>query len=139
MAKIFIPESYQQYTNHHNIYLMDNVHNFNMARPFDRFWIHDWENYFDQAPEFKQNLYWSTSDNGIMDDPVFPGKKTWHEWKNGNDSGSLWVDPMFVNAQAGDYTLQGESPALTSLGIQQIIMGNFGVQENLKYAPCTTL
>ena len=42
----------------------------------------------------------------------------------GNDTNSLWADPLFTNLEAGDYSLRPGSPAL-DLGINQIILGNF--------------
>ena len=50
----------------------------------------------------------------------------------GNDTESLWTDPMFVDLKNGDYTLKPESPAL-EMGFNQIILDNFGVQEKVKY------
>ena len=50
----------------------------------------------------------------------------------GNDTESLWTDPMFVDLKNGDYTLKSESPAL-GMGFNQIILDNFGVQEEVKY------
>ena len=40
---------------------------------------------------------------------------------------------MFTDIQSGDYSLMPESPAF-ELGIHEIILGNFGVQESLRYA-----
>ena len=50
----------------------------------------------------------------------------------GNDTESLWTDPMFVDLKNGDYTLKSGSPAL-GMGFNQIILDNFGVQEEVKY------
>ena len=50
--------SYQQYTNENNIYLLENVEELSMWKKWDRYWIHHNGNHSDQAPEFKDNLYW---------------------------------------------------------------------------------
>ena len=67
-----------------------------------------------------------------MDQEIFPGKKNWNEWIQGNDTESLLTDPMFVDLKNGDYTLKPGSPAL-EMGFNQIILDNFGVQEKVKY------
>ena len=69
---------YQQYSNHHNIYLLDNIDNLNMARPWDRYWINEWNDYFDQPPEFKENIYWN-QDTSVMQEAFFPDRKTWSQ------------------------------------------------------------
>ena len=120
-------DRYQEYTNEKNIYLLDNVDNLSMGRYYDRFWNHFYDNHWDQAPEFKENVYW-----GNTKPETFPGDKTWDQWIMGNDTNSIWADPLFTNIPAGDYTLRPESPAF-GLGINEIILGNFGVQENLRY------
>ena len=66
--------SIQQFTNHNNIYILENIDNLNMGRPFDRYWSHEWNDYFDSAPEFWQNVYWS-QDPSIKKQPIFPCKK----------------------------------------------------------------
>ena len=128
-----LTDSYQQFVNHHNVYLLENIDNLSMWRPFDRYWNHSWDNHLDQAPKFWDNLYWSPNSLG-KDEDIFPGKKTWDQWIDGNDTDSSWVDENpFVDANAGDYTLKKDSPAF-AMGINQIILGNFGVQESLRYA-----
>ena len=42
--------SYQQFTNHNNIYVLENIENLSMGRPFDRYWSHEWNEFFDSAP-----------------------------------------------------------------------------------------
>ena len=42
--------SYQQFTNHNNIYVLENIENLSMGRPFDRYWSHEWNGFFDAAP-----------------------------------------------------------------------------------------
>ena len=53
-----VKDRYQQYTNENNIYLLENVEELSMWRHYDRFWNHYYDNHWDQAPEFKDNLYW---------------------------------------------------------------------------------
>ena len=58
---------------------------------------------------------------------------TWEEWiQSGNDSSSLWANPQFQNPNEGLYVLEEQSPAW-SLGIKQIELNNFGVQDASKY------
>ena len=42
--------SYQQFTNHNNIYVLENIENLSMGRSFDRYWSNEWNGYFDTAP-----------------------------------------------------------------------------------------
>ena len=82
------PNRHQRYTNHHNIYLFDTLEGgMSMGRSWDRF--------YDEAPQFDHNLYWSPEQNAEAA-AIFPWKKTWVEWKeSGNDTDSLWMDPLF--------------------------------------------
>ncbi len=51
---------------------------------------------------------------------------TWSQWKAaGLDANSVVADPMFVNPDAGDYTVKDGSPALT-LGFKNFPMTGFG-------------
>jgi len=114
----------QSYHNTRNIYLLDNVKDFSMGRP--------WDQYHSQAPVFQNNMYWSPED-GSMENPMFPEHQNWIQWQQGgNDSGSLWVDPLFRDPQAGDYSLYPESPAWL-LGIEEIDTENIGPRESMKY------
>ena len=64
---------------------------------------------------------------------LFPNQETWEEWtQSGNDSSSLWANPQFQDPIGGLYMLQEQSPAW-SLGIKQIELNNFGVQDASKY------
>ena len=54
-----------------------------------------WDRYYDEAPEFHHNVYWSVEQDGEAAQ-IFPWKKTWAQWKeSGNDTESLWTDPLF--------------------------------------------
>ena len=53
-----VKDRYQQYSNENNIYVLENVEELSMWRKYDRFWSHYYDNHWDQAPEFKDNLYW---------------------------------------------------------------------------------
>ena len=62
--------------------------------------------------DLDSNLYWSTAEEvakfGEMD---FAGR-TLAEWRaEGHDAWSVVADPKFVNAEAGDFRLQADSPA----------------------------
>ena len=64
--------------------------------------------------------------------PLFPESKNFFEWQNGgNDTMSLWQDPMFEDPANHRYILKTGSPAL-SLGIQQIDLDHIGIQGGKK-------
>ena len=110
--------------NFHNIYLFDNMDGFSFARPIDR--------YFDETPDFHDNLYWSLVD-GDKEQEKFPDNRNWDDWQStGNDTGSLWQDPLFEDPSAGRYILAANSPAW-DLGIEQIDLDNIGIQVQGKY------
>ena len=99
-------------------------------------------------PVFRSNLYWSGSPLG-QSQAIFPGAADWAQWRAaGNDTGSLWLDPVFRSAQptakcwykfnlemiqnppvrnpsSGDYRLAPESPARL-LGIMEIDTSEIG-------------
>ena len=63
----------------------------------------------------------------------FPDKLNWFEWQAaGNDTGSLWQDPLFVDPATHNYAFAEGSPAF-DLGIEQIEVDNIGVQSSGKY------
>jgi len=88
--------------------------------------------YFADEVEFYNNLYWSPEAEAEASE-IFPGPKlgTWHgvswaEWKEGgNDTESLWLDPLFKDPASGDFTLAPESPAWL-LGISQVDTESIG-------------
>ena len=69
------------------------------------------------------NLYWNTEDRPIN----FAGR-TFDEWQvEGHDQESIVGDPLFVNAEQGDFTLRPDSPAF-QLGFQPIDLSKSGLQ-----------
>ena len=67
-----------------------------------------------------------TSRENDKNQPLFPGKTNWSEWQNGgNETGSLWQDPMFEDPSNHRYVLKPESPAW-ALGIQQVDFDKIG-------------
>lgn len=59
---------------------------------------------------FRDNLYWCT--DGTVPGPLNDGTLTWESWrKMGRDQGSLFADPLFVDAAARDFRLKQGSPA----------------------------
>ena len=68
-----------------------------------------------------RNVYWSTSGP-----PTFKGMdfKTWQV--KGHDVGSIVADPLFVDAEHGDFHLKPNSPAL-KLGFNPIDFGKTGL------------
>jgi len=112
---------YQEYTNTKNIYLMDSVEGFTLARPWDRFW--------DDSPDFHDNLYWNLSPEDGRDAKMYPGNIDWYEWTaSGNDTNSKWEDPLFEDPENNVYILKENSPAL-KMGIVQIDLDHFGPQD----------
>ena len=114
----------QNYSNSHNIYLLDNADGLSFGRSWDR--------YYNEAPNFHHNLYWSSQ---VEDEhlQLFPDKLTWNEWvTTGNDTTSLWANPLFLDPYQGLYLLTEDSPAW-DLGIKQIQLDNFGIQKKMKY------
>ena len=115
---------FQSYSNYQNIYLLENADDLQFGRSWDRF--------YEQAPDFHHNLYWSNQE-GDKSHVMFPDKLNWDEWVGtGNDSASLWADPLFVDPSSSEYVLSESSPAL-EIGIQQIRLDNFGVQGKIRY------
>ena len=77
--------------------------------------------------------YFSLAGPGDADENRFPDNLSWAEWqRSGNDSGSLWQDPMFEDPAGHRYVLRDESPAW-ELGIQQIDVDNIGIVEQGMY------
>ena len=114
----------QEYENFHNIYLLDDMHNFQFGRSVDR--------YYDMPPNFHHNIYWSLV-AGDEAKQAFPDSKNWCEWQtSGNDSDSLWQNPLFEDPATHNYVLMENSPAW-ELGIEQIEMENVGILKNGKY------
>ena len=82
-------------------------------------------------------MYWSPI-SGDKEKNAFPDGQDWTGWQqSGNDSASLWKDPMFEDAANHNYALTPESPAW-GLGIQQIDQNNIGIIEMGKYHAIST-
>ena len=88
--------------------------------------------YYDLPPDFHHNIYWSLAP-GDEELKKFPDNLNWYEWQaSGNDSGSVWQDPLFEDPSTHQYVLSEDSPAW-DLGIEQIDLYNIGVQVYGKY------
>ena len=88
--------------------------------------------YYDLPPDFHHNIYWSLAP-GDEELKKFPDNLNWYEWQaSGNDSGSVWQDPLFEDPSTHQYILSEDSPAW-DLGIEQIDLYNIGVQVYGKY------
>lgn len=74
------------------------------------------------------NVYWNAAGKPI----VFPGNLDLDHWreKQGQDRHSLVADPLFVNAENGDFRLEPNSPAL-DLGFQRLDAIDAGRQESI--------
>jgi hypothetical protein len=69
------------------------------------------------------NLYYNPTQK--VEQVAF-NKGSWAEWrKRGKDAHSQFADPLFVNPDAGDFTLRPESPAF-ALGFQPIDVSQAG-------------
>ena len=114
----------QSYDNFRNIYFLNDMDDFTFNRPNDR--------YYDMAPNFHHNIYWSTNP-GDEELAKFPDDMSWDEWQmSGNDSESLWQDPLFEDPATHRYILSEDSPAW-DLGIEQVDLENIGIQIPGKY------
>ena len=74
-------------------------------------------------------MYWSPQEDAksLL---MFPDQLTWDQCvQAGNDTGSIWANPKFMDPEAGLYFLADDSP-VWELGIEQIQMDNFGIQKN---------
>jgi parallel beta-helix repeat protein len=68
------------------------------------------------------NTYWDTSGR-----PVTFKEKSFTEWQAaGHDRHSIIADPLFVDAESGDFTLRPESPA-RALGFKPIDLSKVGL------------
>ena len=114
---------HQEYSHIQNIYLLDTIdEDTAFGNNFDTF----------ENTVYSQNLYWSPQDpQSSLYFSITPGNKkevTWQEWNaEGRDVDSVWADPKFADSDNGLYTLANDSPAF-DLGIQQIDLDNFGIQ-----------
>jgi len=112
---------YQEYEHFNNVYLFDSMEGLAFGRPWDR--------YFDDSPDFYNNLYWNLSPEDGRNSKMFPDKLDWYEWQaSGNDTGSKWEDPLFEDPESHVYILKENSPAL-KMGIVQIDLDHFGPQD----------
>merc|ERR1712080_410052 len=111
----------QSFENKKNIYLLDDIEGFHFGRSFDRF--------YNSSPVFDDNMYWSLAPGDAQSAKLFPDNHTWYEWQeSGNDTNSLWEDPLFEDPVNHIYVIREESSAW-SLGINQIDLDHFGVAE----------
>jgi hypothetical protein len=75
---------------------------------------------------FRDNLYWRT--DGTVPGPLNGGTVTWDSWRKlGRDRGSLFADPLFVDAAGRDFRLRPESPAV-KIGFQAWDIDRAGVR-----------
>ena len=80
------------------------------------------KNWFDGRVHLERNVYWKLGGKPFS----FAGK-TWGDWQFwGHDAESVIADPMFADAEHGDYSLSPKSPAL-KLGFKPFDWRNAGV------------
>jgi len=89
----------------------------------------------DQAKQIDYQLFWTyngkppTFLNTGESMPDYPKSMSLEEWQfRGHDVHSTFADPMFVDADNGDYRVKPESPAL-KLGFKNFSMDEFGVRK----------
>ena len=76
--------------------------------------------------KFDENLYWHKGMSLRIPLKDVPEDKEWEEWqKMGQDGKSIVADPLFVDAENGDYRLKSESPAFR-LGFEKIPVDEIG-------------
>jgi hypothetical protein len=78
-----------------------------------------------------QNLYWDTSGQTAL----FPGGRTLEVWQkeSGHDMASIVADPLFADADKGDFTLKPGSPA-SKIGFEPIDLSQAGRQTKRRRA-----
>jgi hypothetical protein len=78
---------------------------------------------------FNQNLYWNASGK-----PVLFGKKTVAEWQAmGQDTNSLFIDPLFVDAERGNFRVRPGSLA-AKIGFEPWDLSKIGPRAGLRTA-----
>ena len=61
------------------------------------------------------NLYWTTMPDVVELGEVDFSGRSWEEWRaEGHDVNSILADPGFENAEAGDFRLKADSPAVAA-------------------------
>jgi hypothetical protein len=105
---------------HNSFYFERNIVYYNNGQLLGGTWLNG--NY-----AMADNCYWDASGQELD----FAGK-TSDEWRaSGHDQNSVMADPLFINAEAADFRLKPESPAL-KLGFQSIdfsLAGLYGEPE----------
>jgi len=107
------------------------------------------------VPVLDYNCYWSTTNptpfwvynGGNAADPSGYNKYTFEQWKtySGQDTHSIFADPLFVDSALHDYRLQKTSPCIatgTDVGLREDAYGNhiyglpnIGATERVPVAP----
>ncbi len=98
----------------HNIFVSEKPYQFIRANPHC-------------AKEFDFNLFYN--DHGDITITGVDSDMNFEQWQaKGLDRHSLFADPMFVDAENGDYRVSPDSPAL-KLGFKNFAMNQFGVMK----------
>jgi len=109
---------HQSFSNHHNIYFFDNTEDLTLYKPF---------NWFDERTVFSDNLFFSLNPEDEFKPMFPPDNLQFSDLPSVGYDRNKWTDPKFLDAEARDYQLAEDSPA-HDMGIQQIRLDNFGVQ-----------
>jgi hypothetical protein len=116
---------------HHNIVVMaeDDCYSF-IAPPADGPWMAqlDYNCYYKPKGEFSARV------TEIREKEGWPRNRrvySWNEWQNelGFDKNSVWADPMFVDPENHDFTVEPDSPAL-KIGFKNFEMGKWGLTDD---------
>ena len=110
---------FQSFSNHHNIYYFENTEGMELYKSY---------NWFDEKTVFTDNLYYSLEPSDEFKEMFPPSDLTFADLPSVGSVRNQWADPLFASAEAHDYLLGEDSPAW-SMGIQQVRLDNFGIQQ----------
>jgi len=80
--------------------------------------------------KFDENLYWHRGLSLSIPLKDVTEDKEWEEWhKLGQDNNSIFTDPLFIDAENGDYRLRSDSPAF-KLGFKEIPIAEIGLYKD---------
>jgi hypothetical protein len=117
---------------HVSLFFERNIVYLNNGQLFRQLLGRSWQ---DSRFYINRNCYWDASGRG-MDYPCLGG--TLEQWRQkGHDQDSIIADPMFVDADKGDFRLRPESPAIQKLGFRPINVDEIGLYGSLEWVEAT--
>ena len=111
---------HQSFSNHHNIYFFEDTENFDLYKR---------NSHFDERSIFSDNLYFSLNPEDEFKGMFPPDEIPFADLPSAGSERNQWTDPKFEDPAINNYQLAEDSPAL-GMGIKQIRLDNFGIQEN---------